>query len=622
MRPRIPQIIAWLVFSPWSLALGAPGDVDPSFVYPRPPVLEPDSTNAIPLADGFLVIKSRGFESPGSNSTLEVTRIDEDGRVVTSFGSGGKVVITMPGAVNVATAATRLSNGSILLGGFRIEDRPDTGLKQRDSVAAIARLDPQGRLDPTFGTAGVATFDVPGDLDRVGAVDALPDGRVVAGVWSRSYLEPYDCAPDRVALERLAADGSAVETLTGWGRASFVNDGSCRTTLTMQVLPDQKIFYPGGYAVLIGGELGIRAWLRWDDYEDMVDTNRRYGPFVLDLNSDLDSGDFAFVGLSNAGPVFARGDPFRPTFPGPAWSAGLPLGRLAGFLGGFTAMQMATDRLSASYLGFANDVGQAGIAKFNHDGSLDKGWGGGDGVVPIVGSGTSGAKDGVLNVGHGLATDIRLISVRPGGNIVVATADGVIQRLVGQSADITHGGLILETFSGWNREGTAPFQLTVRRTGGTAGAVSVEYRVYAATTCDSQTGVGCPDATRGIAVAGQDFIATSGRLDWSDGDATDRGITVQIVDDTSSEPPEKFYVELESATGGAVILAGRTEVTIDQSDQPTVPPSAGPGGGSGGGSGGGAVGFWILTFLPLLASARRVRRAPLGSLVISCRNAR
>ena len=109
MRPRILQIIAWLVFSPWSLALGAPGDVDPSFVYPRPPVLEPDSTNAIPLADGFLVIKSRAFESPGSNSTLEVTRIDEDGRVVTSFGSSGKVMMTMPGAVNVATAATRLS---------------------------------------------------------------------------------------------------------------------------------------------------------------------------------------------------------------------------------------------------------------------------------------------------------------------------------------------------------------------------------------------------------------------------------------------------------------------------------------------------------------------------------
>ena len=225
MRPRILQIIAWLVFSPCSLALGAPGDVDPTFVYPRPPVLEPDSTNAIPLADGFLVIKSRAFESPGSNATLEVTRIDEDGRLVTSFGSAGKVTIAMPGAVNVATAATLLSNGSILLGGFRHEDRPDASGQQRDSVAAIARLDAQGRLDPAFGTAGVATFDVPGDLDRVGAVDVLPDGRVVAAVWSRTYFDPYDCAHDRVALVRLAADGSTVETLTAWpSRDSFVND--------------------------------------------------------------------------------------------------------------------------------------------------------------------------------------------------------------------------------------------------------------------------------------------------------------------------------------------------------------------------------------------------------------
>ena len=270
-------------------------------------------------------------------------------------------------------------------------------------------------------------------------------------------------------------------------------------------------------------------------------------------------------------------------------------------------MQMATDRVSAWYLGFANDFGQAGIAKFNRDGSLDTAWGGGDGVVPIVGSGTPGAQDGVLNVGHGLATDVRLISVRPNGNIVVATADGVIQRLSSQSVDLTHGGLSLETVSGWIPEGSAAVRLTVRRTGGTVGAVSVEYRAYGATTCDSQTGVGCLDGTRGIAVAGQDFIATSGRLDWSDGDATDREITVQILDDTSSESPEKFYVELESATGGAVILAGRTEVTIDESDRSAPPPGAGPASGSGGGSGGGGAVSSLFLFLGLFAAASRGR---------------
>ena len=632
MRPRILQIIAWLVFSPCSLALGAPGDVDPTFVYPRPPVLEPDSTNAIPLADGFLVIKSRAFESPGSNATLEVTRIDEDGRLVTSFGSAGKVTIAMPGAVNVATAATLLSNGSILLGGFRHEDRPDASGQQRDSVAAIARLDAQGRLDPAFGTAGVATFDVPGDLDRVGAVDVLPDGRVVAAVWSRTYFDPYDCAHDRVALVRLAIDGSAVETLTAWpSRDSFVNDGSCRTTLTMQVLHDQTIYYPDGYAILIGGELGIRAWLSWDDYEDMVATNGRYGPFVLDLDSQ-ESGVFALVGLANAGPMFARGDPAQPTSPGPAWlSEVLPLGKMAGLQGGITAMQLATYPKNAWYLGFANDFGQAGIAKFGHDGSLDKTWGGGDGVVPIVGSGIRGAQDGVLNVNYGLATDVRLITVRPGGNIVVATADGIIQRLVGQSADLTHGGLVLGALSGMAFESRASVDLRVSRTGGTAGAVSVEYRVYEATTCDSQTGVGCPDATRGIAAAGQDFVATSGRLDWSDGDGTDRGITVQILDDALSESPEKFYVELESATGDAVILAGRTEVTINASDQPAPPPSVVPAGESRGGSGGGgAVNGLLLVLFAAIAlvranardpSARRARRTPVGALAVSFRNA-
>ena len=514
----------------------------------------------------------------------------------------------MPGAVNVATAATRLSNGSILLGGFRHEDRPDASSQQRDSVAAIARLDAQGRLDPAFGTGGVATFDVPGDLDRVGAVDVLPDGRVVAAVWSRTYMDPYDCAHDRVALVRLAADGSAVETLTAWpARASFVNDGSCRTTLTMQVLPDQRIWYPSGYAILIGSELGIRVWVQGDDWDDTVDTRVRYGPFVL----DLDSGVLAVARVQNNGPVVMRGDPVQGSFAGgPAWpSDGLPLGRLAGFKGGITAMQMAADRAGAFYLGFANDLGQAGIARLDSNGSLDTAWGGGDGVVPIIGSGSPGALDGVLNVSFGLATDVRLLSVRANGSVVVATADGVILRL--QSVDVTHGGLVLEPVIGWVSEDNGPVRLKVRRTGGTAGAVGVEYRVYGPTTCDPQTGVGCDDGTRDYAAAGQDFIATSGRLDWSDGDGSDREITVQILDDAVSESAEKFYVQLESATGGAVVLAGRKEVTIHESDRSTTPPSVVPvAGGSGGGSGGGgAIDWLLLVLIAAIALARAYSRA-------------
>ncbi len=62
MRAKLTQRFVWLVFFSPSLALGAPGDVDPTFAYPRPAVLEPDSTNAVPLADGFLVIKSRDFD--------------------------------------------------------------------------------------------------------------------------------------------------------------------------------------------------------------------------------------------------------------------------------------------------------------------------------------------------------------------------------------------------------------------------------------------------------------------------------------------------------------------------------------------------------------------------------
>ena len=287
---------------------------------------------------------------------------------------------------------------------------------------------------------------VPGDLDRVGAVNVLPDGRVVAAVWSRTYFDPYDCAHDRVALVRLAIDGSAAETLTALpSRDSFVNDGSCRTTLTMQVLHDQTIFYPYGYAILVGGELGIRAWLSWDDYEDIVDTNGRYGPFVLDLDSHLRAATSRSSVWQTRDPCSLAATPTQPTFPGPAWlSEVLPLGSIAGLQGGITAMQLATvlaitPGTSALPTTLARRVSPSSITmdRSTRPGAVETA------SCRSSAPGYVAHRDGVLNVNYGLATDVRLIAVRPGGNIVVATADGVIQRLIGQSADLTHGGLVL-----------------------------------------------------------------------------------------------------------------------------------------------------------------------------------
>ena len=86
----------------------------------------------------------------------------------------------------------------------------------------------------------------------------------------------------------------------------------------------------------------------------------------------------------------------------------------------------------------------------------------------------------------------------------------------------------------------------VRRSGGSAGDVSVDY----------QTTVGSG------AIAGEDYTAASGTLHWADGDATEREIVVAVADnDESAEVFESFHVALGDVVGGAGI--GTRNATID-----------------------------------------------------------
>lgn len=86
-------------------------------------------------------------------------------------------------------------------------------------------------------------------------------------------------------------------------------------------------------------------------------------------------------------------------------------------------------------------------------------------------------------------------------------------------------------------------RLLVQRVGGASGAVTADIR-----------------ATGGSATEGSDFVI-SGTLEWQDGDAEPKAITVEVIDDGQQEGDEQFAVELRALTGGAV-LGSRTQATV------------------------------------------------------------
>src|SRR5439155_13663244 len=79
--------------------------------------------------------------------------------------------------------------------------------------------------------------------------------------------------------------------------------------------------------------------------------------------------------------------------------------------------------------------------------------------------------------------------------------------------------------------------ITVQRTGGTDGAVSVHY----ATSDGTAT------------TANNDYDATSGDLNWADGDGTPKTFIVTVHGDTTAEADETVNLTLSAATGGATI---------------------------------------------------------------------
>ncbi|MDH3568288.1 MAG: hypothetical protein OEM61_13165, partial [Desulfobacteraceae bacterium] len=96
-------------------------------------------------------------------------------------------------------------------------------------------------------------------------------------------------------------------------------------------------------------------------------------------------------------------------------------------------------------------------------------------------------------------------------------------------------------------------QLTVTRTSGSYGAVSVDYQT-----------------TNLTAAAPADYTAASGTLNWTDGDTTSRTVTIGTIDDNTDEPAEQFEVDLLNPTGGSGINIGNALVTIEDND--TGPP--------------------------------------------------
>jgi uncharacterized delta-60 repeat protein len=165
-----------------------------------------------------------------------LARYNSNGSLDKSFGNRGRVVTDFHHLW--ATAIALQTDGKILVTGNTANEGADTV-----HDFALARYNPDGHLDPTFGDRGGIITDFSGGWDAATSVLTQTDGKiVVAGYSSHSH----DLSDDDFALARYNSDGSLDRTFDGDGKLVTAFDNNLNTRISdIALQPDGKIVAVG-----------------------------------------------------------------------------------------------------------------------------------------------------------------------------------------------------------------------------------------------------------------------------------------------------------------------------------------------------------------------------------------
>jgi uncharacterized delta-60 repeat protein len=142
-----------------------------------------------------------------------------------SFGTGG-TVITSFGGTDVASAVVIQPDGKLVVAG-RTNIAGNT-------VFALARYNPNGSLDPAFGTGGLVTTEF-GSTDQAFAVALQGDGKIVTAGRRGSD----------VIVARYNANGSVDSSFGSTTGRVITNFGATEQALALVLQPDGRIVVAG-----------------------------------------------------------------------------------------------------------------------------------------------------------------------------------------------------------------------------------------------------------------------------------------------------------------------------------------------------------------------------------------
>jgi uncharacterized delta-60 repeat protein len=196
---------------PVATVQAAPGDLDASFSKDGKAYLNAFlSADVAGQADGGAVVVGESLSGPDL-----IARLTGAGKPDKGFGMGGEVTKPFNSSEGVPRAVAIQPDGGIVVAGSL--EVPDALF---ESDLALARYLANGRLDPSFGSGGIATLSTAGAdaIESAEDVAIQPDGRIVLA----------GANPDAGVIARFNADGTPDSTFSGdgWIASSFGFSGA------------------------------------------------------------------------------------------------------------------------------------------------------------------------------------------------------------------------------------------------------------------------------------------------------------------------------------------------------------------------------------------------------------
>jgi uncharacterized delta-60 repeat protein len=180
--------------------------------------------------DGKIV--AAGSASDGNNGEVALAQYKPDGSLDSTFGHGGTLMTDLCGDAYAAGVVIQPNGKIVAAGGVYYGPHP-AGCGHTGCAAAVLRYNPDGSLDPSFGTEGRALTHFEGCMQGYD-VALAPHRRILVAGDAHAF-----------ALARYNADGSLDQS---FGKSGKVVAGSALNAFAVGVAiaPDGKIVAVGG----------------------------------------------------------------------------------------------------------------------------------------------------------------------------------------------------------------------------------------------------------------------------------------------------------------------------------------------------------------------------------------